>query len=127
MTISNLAPGYYTVRGRIRFASAATGTAQPFGIRFLGTATCDNIDIQTTLIQEAANVTTFNGIITAQNQDPSTWANLANATNYWWMFDGIIHVTVSGSWVLSGRQGTSSANETFTVLDHSWMEVKPIG
>lgn len=124
MTVTALSPGYYSVRGRIRFTSAASGTIQPMNIRFLGNLTCDNIDICTLLEQEGANVGTFNGFIGAQNTDPSVTANLANGTTYRWEFDGIIHATAQGSWVLAARQGTSSLSETFTVLDHSWMEVK---
>lgn len=127
VTVANIAPGFYRVSARVRFTAAAAGVVQPFNIRFLGTATCSAIELCTTLIQEAANVTSFPGVITAQNQDPSTVANWANSATGRWEVSGIIHVSAAGSWVLSGRQGTSAADETFTVSANSWMEIRPVG
>ena len=126
MTVANLRIGFWRITGIVRFTSNA-GVVQPLNIRFLGTATCSAIEISTRLVQEAANVTTFNGVIQAQNTDPSVIANWGNNTLGRWEYSGIIHVTTAGSWVLAARVGTSAADETFTVFDNSWMECVPYG
>lgn len=127
VTFANVAPGYYVVRGKVRFTSAASGTIQPMDIRFLGTSTCSAIEICTNITQELAAVAQNPSIITAQNQSPGISPNLGNNQAFRWEFDGIIHVSGAGSWQLAARQGLSAADETFTVTANSWMRLEPVG
>lgn len=127
VTFNNVAPGYYRVQGRLHFTSPGAGTVQPMSMRLGGTVTCDNVTIDTNITQyPLANAAQQPGNISAINSDPTNSPNLGLSATYRWEFEGIIHVTVAGSLLLTGRQGLSAADEVFTALDHTWMEIRPV-
>jgi len=124
VTFANVAAGTYHVKGRVRFTSA-TGTTQPMSIRIGGTATASAVEVSTMEMQEIPGAAVQPGAITALNADPSVSPTLPNSLNWRWDFDGIVRVSAAGSLILTGRQGTSAADETFTVTANSWMELEP--
>jgi hypothetical protein len=126
MSWANQGPSYYYLNAHIPFSSAASGTIQPMDIRLLGTSTLDICQIDADLTQYQLNAPFQVGQITAKNSDPSASPNLGNSGNYRWMLDGFMHVSGAGSLVIAARQGTSAANETFTVSGTAWAVLTPM-